>query len=175
MFLDNYSPTGSPECDRGNRQHEQIKTAGVGASWVMTNELTIDPYTIIKEGVKRVADTQNPTILQHRNYAAFMALGRHVNTLLQDVYGNPQAQQEVAQSIRDGASGARSDDTNQMKRDLLDWIKDSLVASRMPLHPKNMLNRGHHHPDTRRLLAPAVLGPWNPAMQQALDWNRQDR
>ena len=109
-----------------------------------------------------------------------MALGREVNTLLRDVFDNQAMQKEVATSvshyffttfsnynilqlqIRNGASGARSDDTSTMKGAVLTWLQDSITASGKSLLPSEMSTRGHHHPVTSQLLTPVALGPWTP-------------
>lgn len=52
LDMETTKPRSSKSCKTDPYRH-------LGRHFVRTIELTVDPYTIIKEGVKRVADTQN--------------------------------------------------------------------------------------------------------------------
>lgn len=62
--------------------------------------------------------------------------------------------------IRKGVSGARSDDTKSLKRDIVDWITPDGQRLNPPLYRHIKSDRGFRHDRTGELLCPIDLD-WN--------------
>ncbi|KAI0070162.1 hypothetical protein K474DRAFT_1609141 [Panus rudis PR-1116 ss-1] len=137
-----------------------------GRHFARTVEMFAHPATVINEGIQRMFDENEGIQYSYdkssqRRYAAYRALERMMPTLPDTLAEDEDAPDEISAAVAHGASGARSDDTNSIKTAIVEWLTEPIEQSNIPMPAKDKSRRGHNHPVSSKLLAPAAL-QWTP-------------